>query len=212
MNANSNANTHLRPELLFVCAAMAAVGAVFPIAANIFASFIAEHDIVSDTISDLGRGPHKWIMDLGFYVNAAGLLAMALGCAHAHAGRIGWSLGIICLSLLALVTVLIGVWDEFGRQIDAEEGLSVHTRLTFFLGPLYFLGPLFMFGAIRKISQTSGWLFLSAAVLWVVFAGAFKLAPNSVDGLLEKMAVAATLLWTIPLAKYLYDQGRDAAR
>lgn len=130
--AQSRRHPAQRPELLIVCAIVGLIGAVAPTVLNVVASVVAEHDFVADTISDLGRGPHKWIMDTGFYINAAGLLGLAIASAHAHFGRTGWSVGILCLALAGLVTVLLGVWDKFGGNGD----MSVHTRLTFFLGPL----------------------------------------------------------------------------
>ncbi|WP_299877816.1 DUF998 domain-containing protein [uncultured Sulfitobacter sp.] len=195
-----------RSELLLVCALSGIVGSVAPIVLNVIAAGVAEHDFVADTISDLGRGPHKWIMDYGFYINAFGLLALAIGSAHAHLGRLGWSLGIFVLAGTAFVTVLIGVWDKFGGPTD----MSVHTKLTFFLGPLYLFGPLLMLGGAGPLGRGYTWLFITAAVLWAFLATAFKLAPNGIDGALEKAAVIATQLWTIPLAWLLWTVGREA--
>ncbi|MGR3513503.1 MAG: DUF998 domain-containing protein [Paracoccaceae bacterium] len=195
-----------RPELLLFCGIAGLVGSFAPILMNIVATFVAEHDVVADTISDLGRGPHKWIMDTGFYLGAAGLIALAIGAAHAHLGGLRWSIGIFILPLLALVTVLIGVWDTFGQGED----LSVHTRLTFLLGPLYLLGPLVMASSAGAVMPSAKWLFAAAALLWAVLATWFKLAPDGFDGLIEKLAVLATLLWTVPLSLILLSLAKRA--
>lgn len=192
----SVAQTIPQPELLLLCGLVGLIGSIAPVLFNLVAALIAEHDFVADTISDLGRGPHKWIMDTGFYISAAGLVALALAAAHAHLGRLAWSLGLLCLVFTSLVTVMLGLWDKFGGEGD----ISVHTQLTFFLGPLYLLGPLLMAPAVRRVNSRYALSFVLAAVFWAVFATAFKLAPNSIDGILEKVAVLATLLWTVPLS------------
>lgn len=194
-----------RAELLLFCGALGLAGSLAPIVMNAAASFVAQHDFVADTISDLGRGPHSWIMDTGFYIGAAGLIALAIGAAHVHLGGMRWSIGIFILPLLALVTVLIGVWDQFGNGED----LSVHTRLTFLLGPLYLLGPLCMAPSAARVMPNAKLLFYGAALLWAVLATWFKLAPDEIDGLIEKLAVLSTLLWTVPLSLILLQLARD---
>lgn len=179
---------------------MGLVGNIAPLVATAAAAATAEHDFLSDTISDLARGPHKWIMDTGFYMNAAGLLALAIGAAHVHLGRAAWSLGLFCLSFLALVIVMLGLWDAFHTGPAAPDTLSVHTRLSYFLGPLYLAGPLLMARGARRVARIYAWLFVVSAALWAAFAVPYKLAPTSYDGVLEKIAVAATMLWTVPLA------------
>ncbi|SHJ06645.1 Protein of unknown function [Palleronia salina] len=195
-----------RPELLVFCGIAGIVGNMMPLVAIAAGTLLTQHDLVADTISDLARGERKWIMDVGFYFNAGGLLALAIAAAHAHLGRAGWTLGLFCLSFLALVEVLLGVWDEFGQQTP---DMSVHTQLTFFLGPLYLAGPLAMAEGAKGVHRAYKPLFLSAAAVWLVFAVAFKLAPNSFDGLLEKIAVAGTLLWLVPLSWLFLARGRE---
>lgn len=189
-----------RGELLIACGVLGLVGTLAPLGAMAVAVVVAKHDIVADTISDLARGPHHAIMDGGFYCAAGGLIALAIGCAHAHLGRWTWSLGLFCLAGLALVVTLLGIWDEFHDTLNGGKSLSVHTRLTFALGPLYLAGPLLMARGAGGQHRGYGLCFVAAALLWAVFATAFKLAPDAYDGLLEKIAVAATLLWTLPLS------------
>ncbi|APX10553.1 DUF998 domain-containing protein [Tateyamaria omphalii] len=204
---NHDALNELRPELLVFCGAVGALGNIAPLAAMLMAMAFAEHDFMADTISDLGRGPHKWIMDTGFYLGATGMLALSIGTAHYHIGRFWWSLGVFVLALLALVITLLGLWDDLTAQGD---NWTVHVWLTFLLGPLYLAGPLVMAGAIARISAALRGAFIASAILWIVFATGFKLAPDSYDGALEKIAVAATLIWTLPLAWILWRQGRNS--
>jgi hypothetical protein len=146
-------------------------------------------------------------MDLGFYVNAAGLLALAIGAAHAHLGRMAWSLGIFCLSFLALVVVLLGLWDEFHNAGSNAPDMTVHTKLTFFLGPLYLAGPLLTARGAAGISKVYGWMFIASSASWLILAVAFKLVPTAYDGIFEKIAISATMLWTLPLSHICFSRG-----
>lgn len=195
-----------RPELLIFCGIVGILGNLAPLVAMVLAVPIAQHDFIGDTISDLGRGPHAWIMDTGFYCGAAGMLALSIGAAHLHLGRHAWSAGLIALALLALVITLLGVWDQIVPETQADNA-TVHTRITYFLGPLYLVGPLLMAPGIARVSRAFAVAFVGSAIGWIVFAIAFKLAPDSFDGLLEKIAVAATLFWTLPLATILLQRG-----
>jgi hypothetical protein len=201
-----------RPELLTLCGLLGYAGNLAPLPALLLAITVAQHDLVADTISDLGRGPHHWIMDTGFYLNAGGLLALAIGAAHLHLGRWFWSLGILCLALLALVITLLGIWDEFHSVGSETARLTVHTKLSFALAPLFLIGPLAMARGAAKAASRAGTAFAISAVLWAIFATAFKLAPTAYDGILEKAAVAATWGWTLPLSHILLRRGLADAR
>lgn len=192
-----------RPELLIFCGTAALIGNVMPLIAILWGWSATNHAFVADTISDLARGEKKWIMDVGFYFHAGGLLALAIAAAHAHLGKAGWSVGVFCLAFLALDVVLLGLWDEFGATADTTQGMAVHTKLSFVLGPLFLLGPLAMAPGVGGISRTYAMMFVASAALWAIFATAFKLAPDGIDGLLEKIAVLGSMVWTMPLA-FLY--------
>lgn len=186
---------------------VALVGNLAPVFAMAISAGIARHDLVADTISDLGRGPHKWIMDTGFYLNALAMAALAAATLRLHPGGWRWSLGIICLVCLAPLIIGLGLWDQFHTAGDNPPGRTVHTWLTLGLGPLYLVGPLAM---ARDAGRWHGWLrpaFFAAAGLWIVFAAAFKLVPTGIDGLLEKIAVSATYLWTLPLVWLVLRRG-----
>lgn len=196
-----------RPELLLVCAIVAGVGNLAPLVTMAVSLSIAEHDIVADTISDLGRGPHKWIMDTGFYMNSAAMLALAIAAAHLHLGRSGWSFGVFTLALLALLTTMIGLWDAFHTAAHNPPGMTVHTWLTFGLAPLYVAGPILM---APGAAERHGWMkpvFYASALLWIVFAVVFKLVPTTIDGIMEKIAITATYGWTLPLVWLFFRHG-----
>lgn len=195
----------MRPELLVFCGLVGIIGNLGPIVAMSLSVPVARHDFFGDTISDLARGPYAYIMDTGFYFGAAGMLALAIGAAHYHLGRWAWSASLFCLAFLALVITLLGVWDNITPEGD---GMTVHTRITFALAPLYLAGPLLMAKAIGRVSGALSVAFIASAALWIIFAAAFKLAPDHIDGFLEKIAVASTLIWTLPLSVVLFRAGR----
>ena len=196
-----------RAELLFFCGMLGFVGSLTPIGAMIWSSIVAEHDLIADSVSDLARGPHKQIMDVGFYIHAAALVSLAIGAAHAHLGRAGWSFGLFCLALLALVVSLLGLYDKFNAQGQGGS-MTVHTQLSFLLGPLYLAGPLLMARGMARVHRGYATAFVAAAVLWLVFATLFKLAPTAYDGILEKIGIAATMLWTVPLSLFFIQRAR----
>ena len=203
--AISENQTRPEPLLLYTCAILGIVGSLAPTVTLVWGGLISQHDFLADTISDLGRGQHGVIMDTGFFINAASLLGLALGAANLHGGRKLWTGAILCLSLLALNIVAIGLWDAFGRTAQGD-GRSVHTWLTFGLGPLYLVGPLLMASVMRQGQPRLAIAFVVSAVLWVILATIFKLSPDDVDGLFEKLAVAATLIWTLPLSWWMLQQ------
>jgi hypothetical membrane protein len=207
--ALSAGHVPLRPEVLLLGALGGVVAYIGPIFCLLLAvALVDQHDFAADTLSALGNGPYSAIMDTGFYIGAGGSLALAIGAAHGHLGKIDWSAGVLCLALIALTSVLLGIWDEFHTEGDNPPGLSVHTRISFAMGPLYLLGPLLMARGAAGVHRGHAVAFITAAALWIVFATAFKLAPNSIDGLMEKLAFAATGFWLLPLSWILFGVAR----
>lgn len=196
-----------RPELLILCGALGLVGGIAMVVGVVILQTITpDHDPIKNTISDLSRGDLAIWMDMFWYANAAGLVALALGSAHLHLGRWAWSAGTIALALISMDVVMLTLWDEFGTTSDAE-ALSVHTRLAMVLFPLFLAGPLLMAGAIARVGQVYRWLFISSAGLWAVFALVYFYGPDPVDGLMERIAGACTLLWTLPLSWIFLKRG-----
>ena len=191
------------------CGLVGLFGNIAPNVLAVVSALTTDHRFIAETISEMGRGDASWIMDVGFYLNAAGLLALALGTSHAHLGERGWSIGIFCLAFLALIVTLVGVWDEFGKTAETD-GMSVHTKLTFALAPLYLIGPIAMAPGIKEDGRAFQMMFYIAAGLWIVLATAFKLSPTEFDGAMEKAAVLSTLLWTVPLSLVLIRRGQAA--
>ncbi|EAQ04372.1 hypothetical protein OB2597_09519 [Pseudooceanicola batsensis HTCC2597] len=189
------------------CGLVGLAGSLAPLVTAVWAGIVAEHDLVADTLSDLARGPHKMIMDVGFYIHASALVCLAIAAAHAHLGRAAWSAGIFCLALLALVVSLLGLYDDFHNSWEAADSVTVHTKLSVLLGPLYLAGPLLMAPGAARAGPVYAGLFVVSAVIWIVFATLFKMAPTGYDGILEKVAIVATLLWTVPMSRLILARG-----
>ena len=199
-----------RPELLALCGGAGLFGGLAFVAAEAVArARMPAHDALADTISALGRGPGGWIMDTGFYCQAAGLVGLAIGAAHAHLGRWGWSFGVLALALLGLLTVLIGVWDFFHRGEVPVEDYSVHLWLSYALLPFYLLGPVAMAPGAARVRPLWRPVFFASAAGALVLGPAFVLAPDGWDGLVERLLALAGLVWTLGLAGIL--MGRAAA-
>ncbi|MBT8425880.1 MAG: DUF998 domain-containing protein [Silicimonas sp.] len=207
-SADTEAISDERPELLILCGLL---GLLTPVVMSIGIVVVAmvspDYSWIEDTISDLARGDTSWIMDKLFYLNAAGMIALALGAAHLHLGRWDWSLGMFALVFLALIIVLLGVWDQFYSQPGVEK-MSVHTTLATVLFPLYLIGPLAMARGAGTISSVYRWLFVAAGILWPITALIYFFGPSQYYGLTERIAGGMTLLLTVPLGWMFLSRGR----
>ena len=202
-----------RPELLVVCGLAGAFGGIALVALAFHAgAVVPAHDPVAETLSDLGDGPSAIWMDLGFYLQAAGLVGLATGAAHAHLGRWGWSLGVLSLTGIALVVTLLGVFDDFHTRPVPVERLSVHTRLTYLLVPLYAVGPVAMAAGAARAWRPLGPLFLGAGAAMLALGPVFYLVPTSVDGLVERLLVLPGLVWTLALSALLLMRAQAIGR
>lgn len=196
-----------RPELLILCGALGLIGPLaMTLGIVVVQTMSPGHDWVSDTISDLARDDTAWIMDPIFYLNAAAMLALAIGAAHLHVGRWDWSLGLFALAGIALVITLLGVWDEFYSAPGVDK-VSVHTRLATLLFPLFTIGPLAMARGIGRVGARHRTLFLASGLLWPITALVYFYGPAEYYGLTERIAGATTLLWVLPLGLWFLRRG-----
>lgn len=201
----------MHPTLLLSCAVVGIFGAVALIGSVIVAPwFVPNHDVIADTISDLGAGENEWIVDFGLYSYAAGLLCLAVGAGHAHLGRWGWTMGIAGVLGLALMVTLVGARNEYGD--GDNEGPVVHIYFVYALGVLYFAAPLAMSIGARRYSETWRWVFIVLAIVWGVSAPIFLLMPTGYDGIVERLIGVIALGWSTALAILLWHLGRRLPR
>lgn len=142
---------------------------------------VPHHDWMADTISDLGAGQYEYIVDIGIYAFSASLLALAMCGAHLHPGSTSWSIGLICLSFLALVVFLVGARNEYGDQ--DQDGTVIHIYLVYALGVLMAVVPLLM---ARGAGPRFGTMLRAVSVLWILAAPPFFWMPDTIDGVYER--------------------------
>lgn len=192
------------PALLALCGVLGALGVAAMLGCAVIAQLrMPEHRPIADTVSALARGSEGWIMDTGLYLHAAGLLALAIGAAHAHLGRTGWSFGLLILALLALATCMIGIFDFFHRRSVEMSDLSVHTYTTYVMYPLYVAGPAVMARGAGKVWPPLRPVLLGCAAASLVLGPVFYLAGDAWDGLAERLLMLPTLLWTAAVSGLL---------
>lgn len=181
------APTTERPWLLIVCGLVGLGGCAALIIGTLIApSFVPDYDWIADTISDLAAGRWEIVMDVALYGFAAGLMASALGAAHAHLGRAGWSAGVLALSVLAAQVVIIGARNEYGD--GDNEGVVIHIYVVYAMGVLFALVSATMQAGLRTSRHvTAGKWLIGLGIAWTVTAPMFLMSPTTIDGLLERI-------------------------
>lgn len=193
--------THTTPAPAFLkfCAALAWLGFVLMILSNIIGSMVVpDHDVLADTISDLGAGKYEYIQDIGFYTYAGGLCALALAMAHLHAGDARWSYGIIGIATVALLTVVIGARNEYGD--DDNDGIIIHIYLVYVLAFFIATVPFAIRRGLERWSLSQRrWAGIFGGVWWLT-APVFFFMPTGYDGAWERGLGLAATAWFAYLA------------
>jgi hypothetical protein len=196
------------PHLLRTAAAVAGLGTLALVLGTIAAAMVVPGaDWTSDTISDLASGRREWVQDVALYAYAGGLLAAAVGAAHEHEGSRRWSLGILCLLLLALAVVIIGVREEYGD--GDSDGVVIHSWLVYALGFLYTALFLAMARGLDRISRAWGRISLGCAALWAVGGIAYFFVPPAIGGAWERALGLVAAVWMLVFVRFLWDAARS---
>ncbi len=147
--------------------------------------YVPDHDWIADTISDLAAGRWEIMMDVALYGFGAGLMATSLAASHAHLGKVGWSVGIISLSILAALVVIIGARNEYGD--NDNEGVVIHIYLVYGLGALFTVVSAVMQAGLRASGhdRAGKWL-IGLGIGWAIMSPVFLMSPTWIDGLLER--------------------------
>ncbi len=170
---------------------------------------VPDYDWVADTISDAAAGEWEIIMDVALYGFAAGLVATAIGCAHAHPGGRAWSAGVASLALLGALVVVIGARNEYGD--GDSSGLVLHTEIVYALGALMLALPLLMAPGARARHPRARMVLLGLAAVWGLAAPVFFFLPTDVDGLYERGLGLVACAIVVTLCRILQIRARDAA-
>lgn len=173
------------PVLLHGCALIAALGAVGLVVGNIAAGMIVpNHDWVAETISDLGAGKHEIVQDVALHGFAAAFLAAAIGAANLHLGGKRWSLGVLCLALLALCVEMVAVRNEYGD--GDSDGIVIHGYLVYALGGLFGAVTLLMADGLERFAPSLRLASYGVAAIWAFAAPAFFFVSTEIDGAWER--------------------------
>lgn len=199
-----------RPELLLTLGVLCWGGCAALILATLIAPFyVPDYDRMADTISDLAAGESEIIMDVALYGFAIGIMAAALGTAHEHLGKAGWSAGVLSLATIAGLVIIIGARNEYGD--GDNEGVVIHIYLVYALGALFTLLPASMFPALRAHHPHAAWITAGLGVAWAVMAPVFLLSPTWIDGLLERLLGLIACAMIATYGSVIYLRGRDHA-
>lgn len=197
------------PYLLMALAAIGILGCAGLVGGMFMAqALVPDYHWVSDTISDLAAGKWEIVMDVALYGFAVGLFALSLAAAHAHMGGAGWSIGVLCLAILAGLVIVIGSRNEYGDSDD--EGVVIHIYLVYGLGALFTLAPLCMASAIRRHAVWAQRTLIGLAVAWAVLCPVFLLSPTSIDGLMERVLGLVACAMVLTLCAVFFQRGHRA--
>lgn len=206
-DANHPAHS-ISPRLLIFCGAIGLIGSVMLAVGNIVGSMVVPgHDWVADTVSDLAAGEHEIIQDFSLYGYAAALIACAIGAAHYHLGRGWWSIGVLSLTLLALLVTLVGARNEYGDGDD--EGLVLHIYFVYGLGVLFTVAPFAMARGMGIDGAVYRWIAWITGAFWAIGAPIFFFLPTEWDGAWERGLGVVTMVFIMALSVLLIQAGQD---
>ena len=176
-------------------------------ASIVIADFVVpNHDLIADTISDLGAGKYEFIVDTGIYAFSAGLMALAMMASHAHPGGWRWTSGIIGLGALSLIVFLIGARNEYGD--NDSDGVVIHVYLVYALGLLMTYVPWALSKAAGEVERKTGRRLIILAIVWAITAPIFFFLPDSIDGIYERMLGGIAFMFVFLLSTFLSRTAR----
>lgn len=208
-SAHHSRNTHERPFLLMFLGVLGCLGCLSMIAGTVAAQIIVpDHDWIADTISDLGAGRWEIVMDTALYGFAAGLLATSLAAAHAHQGRVGWSVGVVSLAVIAVLVIVVGARNEYGD--GDQDGVVLHMYFVYALGAMFLLTPLSMAAGVGDDHPRGKMWLIGLGVAWGLMTPVFLASPNWIDGLLERALGLVACGIVVVLSITFFKRGRCA--
>jgi hypothetical protein len=209
--ARGLAPIHERHHMLVACGALGLAGGVaLMVAVVVGGMLVPDYNWISDTISDAAAGEWEIVTDVGLYCYAGALIACAVGAAHAHLDRTRWSVGVFCLTLLALCVTIIANRNEYGD--GDNEGVVMHIYFVVALGVLFAVAPLTMAKGAAAAGPWFGRAFTVLGVVWIVLAPPFFFLPTGIDGAYERGLGAIAIGWTSLLSWILLRRGLALAR
>lgn len=175
---------------------------------NIVGSILVpNHNWMADTVSNLAAGQYEIIQDIALYAYAGTLICCALGAAHFHLDGTRWNLGIACLTLLAMLVVIIGARNEYGD--GDKEGLVLHMYIVYAIGFLFAALFVLMANGLAQRSRYYQYISYGCLLLWLIGAPAFFLVPTEYDGAFERLLGLVQLTWVGMFSRMLIRVSRS---
>lgn len=198
------------PRLFYFCGVVGILGCIVVVVANLVGVMVQPQEgLIADTISALAAGRYAFIMDIGLYAFAAGILAAAAGLRRLHWGHWSWTAGSWLLTLMAVLIVVIGAHGEYG---DGEPGgFVIHLPLVGVMALTFTASALLTAAGFYNHRRRWFWFNIVCAVLWVVGAAAFWFSPTWIDGLIERGVGMIMVVWLLAVSKLLIDRSKGKA-
>ena len=185
-------------------ALVAIIGAVAVVVANLVAAWLhPETGLFADTISNLAAGRYHWVLDIALVLFGLGMIAVAFGMwTDALDDRWHWHLGTLLIGLAGLGVIVIALWNEYG---DGEAGgVTIHLEVVIGLAVAFTLGSWLVAPGLSRVGTYWAALSVWLGIFWLVAGLAyFFLAPDSLDGLIERIAAVAMVVWLVSMARFI---------
>ena len=183
------------------CAVLAILGAVAVVVANLVAAWLhPETGLFADTISNLAAGRYHWVLDAALVLFGVGMIAIAFALWPQSLDGWRWKLGSLLIGLSGLGIIVIALWNEYG---DGEPGgTTIHLETVIALGVAFTVGTWLVAPGLSRVRTYWAALSVWLGIFWLVAGLAFFfLAPDGWDGLIERLAAAAMVIWAVSMAR-----------
>ena len=189
-------------------AALAAVAAIIVAgASNVVATLLVpDVSFLHATISNVAAGPYDWVQDLGFYVLAAGLVALAWAMGDVAGTGRPWTFSRIAFVIMALALIPIAAVHEYGDG-DADKG-AVHLESVLVYGVGYMAAMLLATRRMKAADDRWLWINIATVVLWLALAAWYFTMEDRWYGLVERIVGAIMLVHIAVLALWVRSRVR----
>ena len=182
-------------------AIVAILGALAVVVANVVAVWLhPTTGFFADTISNLAAGRYHWVLDAALVLFGLGMIAVAFALWSFRLDGWRWRLGAALIGLSGLGVIVIALWNEYGD--GAPGGVTIHLETVIALGLAFAIGSWLVAPGLSRIRTFWAGLSVWLGLFWLLAGLAyFFLAPDGLDGLIERIAAMAMVLWAVAMAR-----------
>ena len=182
-------------------ASVAILGAAAVVVANLVAARLhPTTGLFADTISNLAAGRYHWILDAALVLFALGMVMVALAMWDMRLEGWRWRIGAALIGLAGFGIAVIALYNEYGDNDSG--GLVIHLEVVIAMSLAFALGAVLLSLGLTRIG--GGWSAFSlwCGIAWFALGLAFFfLASDQWDGLVERLAAAQMVLWSLGMAR-----------